>query len=598
MDAQGPARFAGPAHFRRLARVILRDERHDRDLVPPGDDARLGRDPVCELPTNPEDDLVSAQHARVRRAPEGTWWIEDLGSTNGTWLNGRRITAPERLRSGDRVTLGQRGPAYAVRIPGDLGRTRVEAPVDPSVPQLRLRRVAGGADLSAQGTEIVIGRGAACTIPLRTVADTVVSKRHAVVRFGEGGAATVTDLGSRNGTYLNGRQVEATSPLVLGDRLMLGWRGPLLEVRALGSAAMPESEGAAFHPERQPATTLSGMLQVARVEAEAPGAGGAGAFVRSLLHQAARESSVAFRIGVAAGMVAIAAAVALGYRSLARRASEAEARSASTERALADQRSSEDSARGVSEREIARLRRELAAARAQSVSRAVVDSLTRRLHDAEAGMPAAPAADFSRVAAENQGAVGLVIVRYGADSVMGTGFVITPSGYLLTCRHVVQSPERLGPRSVDVVMADGRAPQAADVVSVSDVADQDVAVLKVRGYRGPTVRDIDWQGTGISQGAPAALIGFPRGSELAFDPAGIVRTTMFAGIIAKATPQWIQFGGITVRGSSGSPIFNAEGQVVAVHYGGLSDGPVLGFAVPMALVRRWLPAPARAELGL
>ena len=189
-----------------------------------------------------------------------------------------------------------------------------------------------------------------------------------------------------------------------------------------------------------------------------------------------------------------------------------------------------------------------------------------------------------------------MVVRYGTDSVMGTGFVITPSGYLLTSRHVVQSAERTGPRTVEVVMADARTALAADVVAVSSAAAEDVAVLRIRNYRGPAVRQIDWQGTGVSQGAPAALIGFPRGSELAFDSTGYVRTTMFAGIIAKATAQSIQFGGITVRGSSGSPIFNAEGRVIAIHFGGLSDGPVLGFAVPMNRVRRWLPAPARAEL--
>jgi pSer/pThr/pTyr-binding forkhead associated (FHA) protein/S1-C subfamily serine protease len=582
-----------------LPGVILRDERHGRDLVPPGDDARLGRDPDLEFPTDPDDDLVSAVHARIRRAPDGTWWLEDLGSTNGSWLNGRRIAAPERLRSGDRLTLGQRGPAFTVRIPGDLGRTRTEAAIDPTVPLLRLRRVAGGTDLVGQGAEIVIGRAATCTIPLRTVADTIVSKRHVLVAVAADGAATVTDLGSKNGSYVNGRQVEGPTPLALGDRLMLGWHGPLLEVRALGAAAMPEGEGAAFRPDRQPAKTFAGMLQEARGAAAAPGAAGTGAFVQSLARQMARESSPTFRVAVAVGMLLIAFGVVVGYRSLARRAAEAEARTATTERALATQRRSEGAARRQAEGELERLRQELRAARAGSVSRAVLDSLTLRLREAEARAAAGgPAANFSRVAADNQGAVGLVIVRYGADSVMGTGFVITPSGYLLTSRHVVQSPERAGARTIDVVMADARTAQAADVVAVSDAADQDVAVLRVRGYRGPAVRAIDWQGTGVSQGAAAALIGFPRGSELAFDAAGYVRTTMFAGIIAKATPQWIQFGGITVRGSSGSPIFNADGQVIAVHYGGLSDGPVLGFAVPMARVRRWLPAEARAELGL
>jgi len=579
--------------------VILRDERHGRELVPAGDDARFGRDPDLEFPTDPDDDIVSAVHARARRAGDGTWWLEDLGSTNGTWLNGRRLAAPERLRSGDRFTLGQRGPAYAVRIPGDLGRTRAEAAIDPALPALRLRRVAGGADVTGQGHEIVIGRAAACTIPLRTVADTIVSKRHALIAFAPDGAATVTDLGSKNGTYVNGRQVDGVTALALGDRLMLGWQGPLLEVRALGAAVLPEGQGAAFHPERQPPKTLAGMVQEARGAAGAGGVTGTSVFVQSLARQMATESSRTFRVTVAVALVLLVIATVLGYRSLARRAAQAEARAATTEHALATELRSQAAARRQAEDELGRLRRELAAARAASVSRAVLDSLTRRIRDAEAraAAGAGPAADFSGVAADNQGAVGLVIVRYGSDSVMGTGFVITRSGYLLTSRHVVQSPEHTGTRIVEVVMADARTPQAADVVSVSDVPDEDVAVLHVRGYRGPAVRAIDWQGRGVTQGASAALIGFPRGSELAFDTSGYVRTTMFAGIIAKATPQWIQFGGITVRGSSGSPIFNAEGQVIAVHYGGLSDGPILGFAVPMARVRHWLPADVRAELG-
>lgn len=580
--------------------MILRDERHGRDLVPTGDDARLGRAPELEFPTDPDDDIVSAVHARVRRGGDGGWWLEDLGSTNGTWLNGRRLAAAERLRSGDRFTLGQRGPAFAVRIPGDLGRTRAETAVDPAVPVLRLRRVAGGADLVGQGREIVVGRAAACTIPLRTVADTIVSKRHALVTFASDGTATVADLGSKNGTYLNGRLVDGVAALALGDRLMLGWEGPLLEVRVLGGAVLPEGQGAAFHPEWQPAKTLVGMVQEARGAAGAGGVSATGAFVQSLARQMATESSRTFRVTVAAALATLVVAASLGYRSLARRAARAEVRATTTERALATELRSQSAARRASEEELGRLRRALDAARAASVSRAVLDSLTRRVRDAEARAAAGggAASDFAGVAADNQGAVGLVIVRYGTDSVMGTGFVITRSGYLLTSRHVVQGPDHSGARSIEVVMADGRTPLAADVVSVSDVPDQDIAVLRVRGYHGSVVRTIDWQGSGVTQGASAALIGFPRGSELAFDTSGFVRTTMFAGIIAKASPQWIQFGGITVRGSSGSPIFNAAGQVIAVHYGGLSDGPILGFAVPMARVRRWLPAEARAELGL
>jgi len=579
--------------------VILRDELHGRDLVPSAERARLGRDPDLEFPCAPDDDVVSAFHALVRRDADGAWWLEDAGSTNGTWLNGHRVGSPERLRTGDRFTLGQRGPAFGVRIPGELGRTRPEAAVDPAAPLLRLRRVGGGADLAGQGREIVIGRAAACTIPLRTVADTIVSKRHALIAIAADGSATVSDLGSKNGTFVNGGQIDGTVPLAVGDRLMLGWQGPLLEVRALGPSVMAEGQGAAFQPEKQPAKTLGGMMQEARGAAGGARGTGAHLFVQSMARQMAHESTPTFRIAVVGGMLALAAAVVIGYRSVSRRAAESEARLATTEQALATQLRSENDARRQAEEETARLRRDLAAARSSSVSRAVLDSLATRLRAAESRVAAAtagaPAADFSRVAADNQAAIGLVVVRYGTDSVMGTGFVITPSGYMLTSRHVVQSAERTGPRTVEVVMADTRTALAADVVAVSSAAAEDVAVLRIRNYRGPAVRQIDWQGTGVSQGAPAALIGFPRGSELAFDSTGYVRTTMFAGIIAKATAQSIQFGGITVRGSSGSPIFNAEGRVIAIHFGGLSDGPVLGFAVPMNRVRRWLPAPARAE---
>ena len=45
------------------------------------------------------------QHARIEPRQDGVW-VEDLGSTNGTFLNGERITA-ERLEEGDVVRVGQ-----------------------------------------------------------------------------------------------------------------------------------------------------------------------------------------------------------------------------------------------------------------------------------------------------------------------------------------------------------------------------------------------------------------------------------------------------------------------------------------------------------
>ncbi len=590
--------------------MILHDERRNLDLPVAGDSVRLGRDPSLDVPFDPDDDVVSAVHARVWREADGSWWLEDLGSTNGTWLNGRRLGggAAERLRGGDRFTLGQRGPALRVRMPGEPARTSAEPAVDPGLPALRLRRVAGGEDLLATGAEILLGRASSCTVPLRTVADTVVSKRHAAVAFDDAGAATIADLGSRNGTFVNGQQIRGPAMLALGDRIMLGWHGPLFEVRMLGRASLAEGQGAAYRPELQPPKTLAGMVQVARGDAGAPGRGGAAAFARSLLRQMARESSLAFRAGALTVIAALALAVLLLWRSAAHERAAADERLARAERAFAAQLQAASVAQLRADSVLSRLRRDLDAARHSSVPRTVVDSLEAKLRIAEARSSAAadPAtvADFSRVSRDNQAAVGLVIARYQDDSVMGSGFAITPSGYLVTSGHVAGDPRRNPARSLEVVMADTRSPLAADLVAVNTARDQDIAILKIRNYHGAVVRAIDWAGTGVQQGAPAALIGFPRGTQLAFDRAGIVRTTMFAGVIAKATGEWIQFAGFTDAGSSGSPVFNVDGAVIGVHYGAVAaaDGEPgtvpLGFAIPVGRVRQLLPAEARAELGI
>ncbi len=64
----------------------------------------LGRDPVCDIPVF--DETVSARHARLTYH-HGQWWVEDLGSTNGTRLNQEMLTQPTVLTSGDEVCLGQ-----------------------------------------------------------------------------------------------------------------------------------------------------------------------------------------------------------------------------------------------------------------------------------------------------------------------------------------------------------------------------------------------------------------------------------------------------------------------------------------------------------
>ena len=53
-----------------------------------------------------EDDYVSDEHAELRRV-EGQWRVRDLGSTNGTYLNGQKVIAPTVLAAGDQLQLGK-----------------------------------------------------------------------------------------------------------------------------------------------------------------------------------------------------------------------------------------------------------------------------------------------------------------------------------------------------------------------------------------------------------------------------------------------------------------------------------------------------------
>jgi diguanylate cyclase (GGDEF)-like protein len=63
----------------------------------------IGRDPAVELPL--QDQGISRRHCRIRAEADG-FVIEDLGSTNGTLLNGERLKAPRALHPGDRIFLG------------------------------------------------------------------------------------------------------------------------------------------------------------------------------------------------------------------------------------------------------------------------------------------------------------------------------------------------------------------------------------------------------------------------------------------------------------------------------------------------------------
>jgi len=102
---------AGPPTGRHKARgapgqlAVLGPDQAGAATYPLADELTIGRAPGCTVPLE-SDSFVSQFHARVfRRGDE--YWVEDLGSTNGTLVNGRRVNGAVPLQRGDRLQLGR-----------------------------------------------------------------------------------------------------------------------------------------------------------------------------------------------------------------------------------------------------------------------------------------------------------------------------------------------------------------------------------------------------------------------------------------------------------------------------------------------------------
>lgn len=65
----------------------------------------IGRATDCDWVV--ADEFASLHHAILSQYPDGSVWVEDSGTRNGTWLNGLRIVAPMRVRSGDGIRVGR-----------------------------------------------------------------------------------------------------------------------------------------------------------------------------------------------------------------------------------------------------------------------------------------------------------------------------------------------------------------------------------------------------------------------------------------------------------------------------------------------------------
>ncbi|MEA2508980.1 MAG: hypothetical protein QOG21_1062 [Actinomycetota bacterium] len=84
--------------------VVIEGDSHKGVTFDLRDELIIGRGPKCQVVL--DDSYVSQMHARLF-AKGDAYMVEDLGSTNGTYLNRRKVAAPTELRRGDQVKIGK-----------------------------------------------------------------------------------------------------------------------------------------------------------------------------------------------------------------------------------------------------------------------------------------------------------------------------------------------------------------------------------------------------------------------------------------------------------------------------------------------------------
>jgi pSer/pThr/pTyr-binding forkhead associated (FHA) protein len=209
----------------------------------------IGREDGADLTI--KDDEVSRRHAELT-VSNGTIEIEDLESRNGTKVGGSRVSGAQQISDGDEVTVGTstfrvvpdpvagdtRGGGRTRIAGGTAGGTRMAG----SVPAM-LEVVSGpdqGKTIDVSGKGITIGRDGAADLAL---GDDEASREHVEVRANQDGSLEVRDLGSRNGTTVNGKKITRTTNVSDGDEIGIG--RSRLKVSSLAPGARRRAPAAA-----------------------------------------------------------------------------------------------------------------------------------------------------------------------------------------------------------------------------------------------------------------------------------------------------------------------------------------------------------------
>ncbi|RKI04136.1 Do family serine endopeptidase [Corallococcus sp. AB004] len=191
------------------------------------------------------------------------------------------------------------------------------------------------------------------------------------------------------------------------------------------------------------------------------------------------------------------------------------------------------------------------------------------------GLPPGLAERFGMQGGQNPYGEGGAPAKQG----LGSGFVIDPSGLVLTNNHVVE-----GADTVRVKLEDGRSFEA-EVLGRDALTD--VALIQMKGVSGnlPFVKLGD--SDGLRVGDPVMAIGNPFG--LASSVSAGILSARARDIHAGPYDDFLQTDAAINPGNSGGPLFNMKGEVVGMNTAIIGGATGIGFAVPANLIQALLP---------
>ena len=434
---------------------------------------------------------------------------------------------------------------------------------------------------------VSIGRHPLSDLRFDATKDLDVSARHAEIRS-IGDRHMLHDLASTNGTYVNGQKVEGERALAEGDVILFGGGGPQVTFHLVAPpaarAASPVAAPRAAAPRRPTAVRIAEAvhMQTSRLKQMVLGLGGVVIVGVGLAFWVAQRGAADARAQLATLLAA--------NDSLARALEQRLAQTGMAESAL-------NAARAESRQLAAQLR-------ARQASGGDIAMLSAELRTAHARTAVITRMDYAAVTAGNKGAIVFIVVEMpGSDSARssGTGFNVSPSGLVVTSRHVVQDAN--GDRAQRIAVAfDGTRgewlPATIEQVSGSD----ELAFLRItRRGTYPTVSGVARDMSAARLGDPIGILGYPLGTSTVGMDGDISAlrpsVTLGVGTVSKVLDETLQLDAYAAQGSSGSPVFDSRGLVVGVVFGGAPEsGGRIVYAVPSSRLAGQLPTAAAAIL--